>query len=274
METPKITLTTDFGTSDPDLGRLKGAILQQIPRARLIDISHDITPFQPDEATYVVKNALAGFPAGTIHLIGFESETHSTQKPLLSIVDNQYFLSNDNGIVATAFSDKNPEHYWLPFQNNSRFMQTHIQAASNLTSGNLPEKIPAPKASVKHLQLTKPMEKTDKNTGKIQFIVPKVIYNDHYGNAVLNIKKEYFQQLKQGRTFVIKTGAYKIDKIETDYIRNLHNDDFILDGKMFARFNDYGYLEIYIYKSNRVTGGADTLLGLQKNQTVVIEFDV
>jgi len=64
---PIITLTTDFGMQDPDLGVLKSRILQEIPNAQIIDISHDAMPFDLEEAVYIVQNALKDFPAGRFY---------------------------------------------------------------------------------------------------------------------------------------------------------------------------------------------------------------
>ena len=40
-----ITLTTDFGTKDHFIGAIKGAIYNELSDARVVDISHQITPF-------------------------------------------------------------------------------------------------------------------------------------------------------------------------------------------------------------------------------------
>ena len=41
---PLITLTTDFGLTDPYVGQLKGALLSHCPTASLIDLTHAIPP--------------------------------------------------------------------------------------------------------------------------------------------------------------------------------------------------------------------------------------
>ena len=38
-----ITLTTDFGLKDHFVGAVKGAIYTELPEARIVDISHNIT---------------------------------------------------------------------------------------------------------------------------------------------------------------------------------------------------------------------------------------
>ena len=71
---PIITLTTDFGTKDHFVGSIKGAIYSELLDARIVDISHQITPFNITETAYILKNAYQNFPDGTIHIIGVDSE--------------------------------------------------------------------------------------------------------------------------------------------------------------------------------------------------------
>ena len=69
-----ITLTTDYGLKDHFVGALKGKILSEYPKAQIIDISHDIDPFNTVEASYIIGAAYASFPKGTVHLIGVDME--------------------------------------------------------------------------------------------------------------------------------------------------------------------------------------------------------
>src|SRR5450755_4755430 len=42
---PIITLTTDYGTNDHLAGTLKGVILKVVPDATIVDITHQVNPF-------------------------------------------------------------------------------------------------------------------------------------------------------------------------------------------------------------------------------------
>src|SRR5215831_14379929 len=57
-----ITLTTDFGNADHFVGAVKGVILSIAPRARIIDITHEITPCELNEAAFVLAQAWHWFP--------------------------------------------------------------------------------------------------------------------------------------------------------------------------------------------------------------------
>ena len=68
-----VTLTTDFGHKDYSVSVIKAALYNQIPEVTVIDISHEISPYNASETAYILKNAFRAFPAGSIHIIGVES---------------------------------------------------------------------------------------------------------------------------------------------------------------------------------------------------------
>ena len=49
-----ITLTTDFGLSDPFVGIMKGVILEIAPDAQIVDITHDIRSYDIVEAAFLI----------------------------------------------------------------------------------------------------------------------------------------------------------------------------------------------------------------------------
>ena len=69
-----ITLTTDMGLRDHYVAAVKGAILSQHEAVNIVDISHQIAPFDNMHAAFVLRNAYPEFPRGTIHIIGVNSE--------------------------------------------------------------------------------------------------------------------------------------------------------------------------------------------------------
>src|SRR5437867_2327578 len=64
-----ITLTTDFGLSDPFVGIMKGVILSIAPEARIVDITHDIRSYDVAEAAFLVNSSFRYFPDETIHAV-------------------------------------------------------------------------------------------------------------------------------------------------------------------------------------------------------------
>ena len=95
-----ITLTTDFGIKDHFVSAVKGAIYTQLPEARVVDISHEISPFHITEAAYIIQNAYKSFPKGSIHIIGIDSELHPENKHIAVELDDHYFICANNGLIS------------------------------------------------------------------------------------------------------------------------------------------------------------------------------
>ena len=95
-----VTLTTDFGHKDYSIAVIKAALLSQIPEVNIIDISHQISPYNHSETAYILKNSYAAFPKGSIHIIGVESEFTPENIHLAMEFDGHFFIGADNGIFS------------------------------------------------------------------------------------------------------------------------------------------------------------------------------
>ena len=104
-----ITLTTDFGIKDHFVGAIKGTIYSELPDARIVDISHQISPFNIAETAYILKNAYKSFPNGSIHIIGVDSELNEENKHIALLLDNHYFICPNNGVISLLASEIKPE---------------------------------------------------------------------------------------------------------------------------------------------------------------------
>jgi S-adenosylmethionine hydrolase len=103
MPNPLITLTTDFGLSDHFVGVMKGVIAGIAPKARIVDICHDIAAYNVAEAAFVISEASPYFPKGTIHVVVVDPGVGSSRRPLLSEAGGHFFLAPDNGVLSMVF---------------------------------------------------------------------------------------------------------------------------------------------------------------------------
>ena len=134
---PLITLTTDFGFDDPFVGIMKGVILNIEPDARIIDITHNIEPYNILQAARVLNATYPWYPRKTIHIVivdpyvgGPELSKKSTAKkkkshsnktalslitegrgpvgkrPILIQSKFQTFIGPDNGVLTPALGSK------------------------------------------------------------------------------------------------------------------------------------------------------------------------
>ena len=67
-----ITITSDWGAKDYYAAAVKGTILSMLPTATIVDVTHEIEPFNVAQAGFTLKNCYRCFPPGTIHIIAVE----------------------------------------------------------------------------------------------------------------------------------------------------------------------------------------------------------
>jgi len=262
-----ITLTSDMGLKDYYVASVKGAILSQLPEAIIIDITHDIPPFDIATASFVIRNTYRDFPKGTAHIIGVNPEADINTHHMVVEHDGHFFIGADNGIFSLLF-DREPEKIVeLNINQDSdelTFPTKHIfvKAACHLARGGTPEIIGRVTENMQRRQLFRAVVEENVIRGT-------VIYIDSYGNVITNITESLFKEVGRGRPFTIyfRRAAYDIHTIHKTY----HE---VPEGEKVALFSASGYLEIAINKGVEGSGGgANKLFGLKVADTVRVEFD-
>jgi hypothetical protein len=103
--TPILTLLTDFGLADYYVGALKGTLLRLAPRARLVDLSHQVDAGDVEAAADLLAGAAPTFPHGTCHLAVVDPGVGSTRRMLLVEAGGHRFLAPDNGLLTPFLGD-------------------------------------------------------------------------------------------------------------------------------------------------------------------------
>lgn len=274
--TPIFTLTTDFGLKDYFVGALKGNIYSQLPEAKIVDISHQITPFSIHETAYVIRNAYKHFPKGSIHIIAVDAEESIENKHIVLYLDDHYFICADNGVMSLIMANFKPVkiiQIKLNNTDNSYFLENFVQVACHLARGGNISLVGEEIKEIKRTQELRPTVNLEKNQ-----IVGHVIYIDNFGNVVTNIDKQIFNDIGKGRPFEIKARSFVFDKIYKKYndIENytIPKEKRNTFGKRLALFNKDNFLEIALYRSNKDTvGGASNMLGLKYRDSVTVKFN-
>ncbi|PQJ72344.1 SAM hydrolase/SAM-dependent halogenase family protein [Polaribacter butkevichii] len=271
-----ITLTTDFGTKDHFVGAVKGAIYSELPDAKIVDITHEISPFNITETAYILKNSYKSFPDGTIHIVGVDSELSNDNKHITIELDNHFFVCPDNGLISMIASEINPTkiveiNIHDRIESSFPVLDVFVQVACFIARGGNLTVIGKEIKDYKKLIEIQPKVNQEKNK-----IIGGVVYIDNYGNVISNISKKMFNSIGRGRRFKVSASRYFFTKIFAKYNEvtgdNAH-DSIQYDGSRLAIFNSAGYLEIAIYRSNLETvGGASTLLGLNYRDSITIDF--
>jgi S-adenosyl-L-methionine hydrolase (adenosine-forming) len=273
-----ITLTTDFGTKDHFVGAVKGTIYSELPNAKIVDISHLISPFNITETAYILKNAYKSFPEGSIHIIGVDAELNEENKHIALYLDNHYFICPDNGVISLLASEIKPEKI-VEITIHDRIetcfpvLDVFVKVACHIARGGKLEVIGKIIPKFKQLVELQPSISSDNNT-----IFGNIIYVDNYGNSISNISKKLFNDIGKGRDFEVIANKYSFKKINTKYCDIIDfstpKEQRQKDGTRLAIFNTANYLEIAMYRSNLNTvGGASTLLGLNYRDVITIKFN-
>lgn len=224
------------------MGAVKAQLLQINPEFQIIDISHNIPPFNYPQAAYVCRGAFTNFPDFTYHMILVNLFEKKPEQILLAFHKNQYLLCADNGLL-TMILEENPEIIiGIPLDKTAIKNTTHLtsimgKAINKLANGDPIEKIGIPDVSYLEKRHLRPV--LDKNA-----IEGQIIFIDSFENVIVNITHEQFEEQRKGRSFRI---VFKRDEM-IDHISESYAD--VPEGEKLALFNSAGYLEIAINKGN------------------------
>jgi S-adenosyl-L-methionine hydrolase (adenosine-forming) len=262
-----VTLTSDMGLKDFYLASVKASILTQCPEVALVDITHQIAPFDIAQASFVLRNIYNDFPSLTIHIVSVDTEADEENPYLLVCHQNQFFISADNGIFSLLFDEQPNEIYAI--ENYNQFKENTFPAkyifadvACKLMQGVLPETFGRKINKIRQRVIFRPV--VDKN-----IIRGSIMYIDSYGNLISNVSKHLFDEVCKQRNFTIYfgRGLYDIKQIHENYNQ-------VPEGEKVALFASGGNLEIAINKGVEGSGGgASSLFGMKLNDTFRIEFD-
>lgn len=271
-----ITLTTDYGLKDHFVGALKGKILSEFAEACIIDISHEIDPFNSVEASYILAAAYNSFPTGTVHIIGVDLEANKENQHVIMQWNDHFFIAADNGILSMLSQKIIPQKIVAitihdRLHNEATDLDVFVKVACHIAKGGVLSVVGKEIKDLKQVTDLQVVVSEDGNQLK-----GNVIYIDHFGNVVVNITKKLFLEYSKGRNYEITFKNQTIKTILPFYSAIASSDKYPVkdyEGQKLAIFNEGGFLEIAIFRSNPLTvGSANTLLGLNYRDVVTVQF--
>lgn len=272
-----ITLITDFGLKDHFAGIFKGKIYSLFPETTIIDISHLVDKFNVLEASYLLTTSYSHFPKGTVHIVAVDALRNADTVHIAIFYDGHYFIGADNGIFGGLINKKNPEKI-VQISIHDRLLEgsndldVFATVATHLAKGGEMTVIGTPMNEIKKMNMLVPI--LDQNLKSIR---GHVVYIDDFGNCVTNISKTYIEEVARGRQYSVRFSVYTIKRVKNDYSDFKNNNSADLNamaGNEIALFNQDGFLEIAVYRSNpKRSGSAHTLLGLKMQDAVIVEFE-
>jgi S-adenosyl-L-methionine hydrolase (adenosine-forming) len=195
---PIVTLLTDFGHQDPFVGIMKGVVLGLCPEAVLVDLCHEIPPFNVLGGSFLLQSAVRFFPAGTIHLAVVDPGVGGPRRPILARIDQQIFVAPDNGLLSYSMAHGTiqsvreitaREFRLQPVSATFHGRDVFAPAAGHLARGVSPERLGDEIADAVRLNIPYPQRDPP---GTIRGVV---LWVDRFGNCITNLTQEDLDKL-------------------------------------------------------------------------------
>jgi S-adenosyl-L-methionine hydrolase (adenosine-forming) len=246
---PLITLTTDFGLTDPFVGIMKGVIASICPAAHVIDITHGVKAFDVLDGAVAIWQASRYFPAETVHTIVVDPGVGSSRQPVLCRMGSAWFIAPDNGVLTLVEREvrrggekvshrsiENPQ-YMLPAQSNTFhgrdiFASAAAHLAAQVERDNVQAETFGPAIeSLIQLDVPEPVHNRD---GSIEGVILKA---DRFGNLLTNLVAG---DVPADRTnLAVELGSLHITRFCRFYAE-------APNGELFAIVGSSGLLEISV----------------------------
>jgi hypothetical protein len=238
---PIVTLTTDFGTNDYFVGAVKGVILDIVPEAAIVDISHAVQAYDVLDGALTISATYSYFPTGTVHMVVVDPGVGTTRRPIIASSDGYHFVAPDNGVLSMVYAKEErihvrhitSEHYFRQpvsntFHGRDIFAPCAAYLAKLVDSHKFGEEIED------YVKFAAPKPKPA-GDNRLRAVVLKV---DRFGNLITNITPEDVPVLFGGKSsFKIVVGSKEITEIRSSFAEGG-------PGEVFAIIGSMGYLEI------------------------------
>ena len=243
---PVISLITDFGIKDGNVGVMKGVIWGIAPETQISDLSHLITPQNVREAALILARSAPYFPENSIHVVVVDPGVGTSRRPMAAKIGTQYYVGPDNGTItlllenaenegwATEFVDLNKPEYWLSnvsyvFHGRDIF----APAAAHLAIGILLKDLGTLFDDPVKLEFPRPEKSANGWKGE-------VIHIDHFGNVASNIRIETLGEALKEMDKI----AVRLNGVEIKGLVNTFGERAV--GELIALFGSTGNLIVSV----------------------------
>ncbi len=256
MKTPIVTLTTDWGERGFFAGMVKGALANLVEGVQVMDITHRLEAFNVMTASFVVRQACLGFPEGTVHIIDVDS-----RPPFIVVrARGQYYICSDNGLPALVFGEEVEDTCLIEMPTEGRYnfaaYSLFAPVAARLLGGESLRDI-----GPQYGPLIQRPRMGYMPQGEYYRIY--VHYVDDYGNAYLGISLREFEELRQGRPFVMQFKELLVNEISPTYRRGTETNN----PGLILTVSATGLLELAMQNRSLAQ-----LAGIRVNESVLLKF--
>jgi S-adenosyl-L-methionine hydrolase (adenosine-forming) len=262
---PIITLTTDFGTNDHFVGAVKGVILDIVPEATIVDISHAVQAFDVLDGALAISQTYSYYPTGTVHMVVVDPGVGTTRRPIIASSDAYHFVAPDNGVLSMVYAREermhvrhiSADHYFRqPVSNTFHARDIFAPVAAYLAKMVDSHKFGDEIEDYVRFAAPRPKPSGD---DRLRAVVLKV---DRFGNLITNVTPEDAPALFTANpgAFKIVVGNKEITNIRTAYAEGT-------PGEVFGILGSMGYLEIV---ANRAAAAQITGAGKGSEVSIIL----
>ena len=236
---PVITLSTDFGLTDPYVGIMKGVILGINPEVRMVDLTHALSHHRLLETAFVLNTAYSYFPKGTIHVVVVDPGVGGERRLIGIKEKDTIWIGPDNGLFTLVLKEQ-PKAKIIQLTNRAFFLKKISSTfhgrdllapvAAHLSLGMHLEEMGPPVYDPVLLFVPAPEIKRNK-------IIGQVLWADHFGNLITNISRKVLLPFLSGPSLKIIIESHTITELSQTYSQGR-------PGPLMALIGSSGYLEI------------------------------
>jgi S-adenosyl-L-methionine hydrolase (adenosine-forming) len=242
---------------------MKGVILNIVPEAQIVDISHAVQAFDVLDGALTISQAYSYFPTGTVHVVVVDPGVGAARRPIIASSDGFHFVAPDNGVLSLVYAREErihvrhitSEHYFVqPISNTFHARDIFAPVAAYLAKQVDSHKFGDEIEDYAKFSAPKP-KALDKS--RIRGVVLKV---DRFGNLITNITPLDAPMIfrEKPSAFKVTVGNREITSIVSSYAEGTPNE-------VFGILNSMGFLEI---AANRAA--ATQLTGAAKGAEVIV----
>lgn len=238
-----VTFISDFGLRDAYVGSVKGMMLKSNPDCSIIDISHDIKPFNIKEAAYLLSTYYNNFPRNTVHLAVVDPGVGSQREPIIVRTANYYFVGPNNGLFSYIYQNEAHQAYSINLSVLSENISKtfHGRDIFGPIAALLAKGMPISKLSKPLDSALVDFSPALKQVGKDMDL--NILSIDRFGNLVTNLSQAE----------MIKRHSLKFKEIHiNDRILNKINSTYsdVPEGNLLALWGSGGFLEISVNRGS------------------------
>ena len=258
-----IVLMTDFGNAGNYVGTLKGVLAKITPDEPVLDLTHEIPPFDILQGALTLYQSYQFFPDDSIFVVVVDPGVGSPRKPILAKTDHYTFIAPDNGVLTwvlayeknfSLFHLDNPEYHLPVVSETFHGRDIFAPVAAHWSKGVDLLKLGSPLDDYLKLEECFPTSEGDQVLGK-------VISIDRFGNAITNLHRQLLESSFPQRKFTLRFKGKRRKPLEK---LSLHYAEGKV-GEIMMLYGSSNFLEISVNQ-----GSAAEKLKINRGQEVIL----